>query len=274
MPDLDLIEKKLSYIFSSDPSKGAFARNLDGSEFSVNLNYPLSVPRLAKYCTIELHSASIWYVTPNVSTELKNDKFYFNDGNPRILTVQKGLYNLDQLVQSLILQSTNLVPAMATPFEDLFTIVGDDPTQKVVITFSAAAITAGATIDFTQPDNMGTLLGFNPQILNGVPPTVFGDNVAQFNNTNQYYIQSDLIHTGIPVNSNQTNVLGVVYIDVPPGELINYQPQQPLIINADELIGGSRTGFRFRLTNEDGVLQDTNEEFWSFIVTIRYYIKI
>lgn len=274
MPDLDLIEKKLSYIFSSDPSKGAFARNLDGSEFSVNLNYPLSVPRLAKYCTIELHSASIWYVTPNVSAELKNDKFYFNDGVARTLTVQKGLYNLDQLVQSLILQSTNLVPAMVTPFEDLFTIVGDDPTQKVVITFSAAAIAAGATIDFIQPDNMGALLGFNPQILNGVPPTVFGDNVAQFNNTNQYYIQSDLIHTGIPVNSNQTNVLGVVYIDVPPGELINYQPQQPLIINADELIGGSRTGFRFRLTNEDGVLQDTNEEFWSFIITIRYYIKI
>jgi hypothetical protein len=163
---------------------------------------------------------------------------------------------------------------MVTPFEDLFTIVGDDPTQKVVITFLPAAITAGATIDFTQPDNMGALFGFNPQILNGVPPTVFGDNVAQFNQTNQYYIQSDLVHSGIPVNSNQSNVLGVVYIDVPPGELINFQPQVPLIINADELIGGSRTGFRFRLTNEDGVLQDTNEEFWSFIVTIRYYIKI
>jgi hypothetical protein len=274
MPDLDLIEKKLSYIFSSDPSKGAFARNADGSEFSVNLNYPLAVPRLAKYCTIELHSASIWYVTPNVSQELQNNNFYFNDGVARTLTVQKGLYNLDQLVQSLILESTNLVPAMVIPFEDLFTIVGDDPTQKVVITFSAAAITAGATIDFTQPNNMGSLFGFDPQILNGVPPTVFGDNVAQFNQTNQYYIQSDLVHSGIPVNSQQSNVLGVVYIDVPPGELINFQPQQPLIINSDELIGGSRTGFRFRLTNEDGVLQDTNEEFWSFIVTIRYYIKI
>jgi hypothetical protein len=274
MPDLDLIEKKLSYIFSSDPTKGAQAVSPNGAEFSVNLNYPLAIPRLAKYCTIELHSASIWYVTPNVSAELKNNKFYFNDGFARTLTVQNGLYNLDQLVQSLILESTNLVPAMITPFEDLFTIVGDDPTQKVVITFLPAAITAGATIDFTQPDNMGALFGFNPQILNGVPPTVFGDNVAQFNQTNQFYIQSDLIHTGIPVNSNQSNVLGVVYIDVPPGELINYQPQQPLIINADELIGGSRTGFRFRLTNEDGVLQDTNEEFWSFIVTIRYYIKI
>jgi len=274
MPDLDLIEKKLSYIFSSDPTKGAFARNPNGSEFSVNLNYPLAVPRLAKYCTIELHSASIWYVTPNVSTELQNNTFYFSDGIPRTIVIPDGLYNLDQLVQSIAILTTNLVPALVTPFEDLFTIVGDDPTQKVVITFSPAAITAGANIDFTQPNNLGPLLGFNPQILTGVPPTVFGDNVAQFNQTNQYYIQSDLVHSGIPVNSNQSNVLGVVYIDVPPGELINFQPQVPLIINADELIGGSRTGFRFRLTNEDGVLQNTNEEYWSFIVTIRYYIKI
>jgi len=272
---MDLIEKKLSYIFSSDPTKGAYAISPDGSAFSVNLNYPLSVPRLAKYCTIELHSASIWYVTPNISVSLNNNTFYFTEnGNPRTLIVQDGLYNLDQLVQALILQSTNLLPALAIPFDQLFSIVGDDPTQKVVITFLQAGLTAGATIDFTQPNNMGTLLGFNPQILNGVPPTVFGDNVAQFNQTNQFYIQSDLVHSGIPVNSNQSNVLGVVYIDVPPGELINYQPQTPLIINSDELIGGTRTNFRFFLTNEDGVPQATNQEFWSFIITIRYFIKI
>lgn len=272
---MDLIEKKLSYIFSSDPSKGAFAVSADGSSFSVNLNYPLAIPRMAKYCTIELHSASIWYVTPNISVSLANNTFYFTEnGNARVLVVNDGLYNLDQLVQALILQSTNLVPPLAVPFEQLFQIVGDEPTQKVVITFLQPALTAGALIDFTLPNNMGTILGFNPQILNGVPPTVFGDNVAQFNQTNQYYIQSDLVHSGIPVNSNQSNVLGVVYIDVPPGELINFQPQVPLIINADELIGGSRTGFRFTLTNEDGIPQATNQEFWSFIVTIRYFIKI
>jgi hypothetical protein len=266
----DLIEKKLSYIFSSDPNRGAFAVSADGSSFSVNLNYPLAIPRMAKYCTIELHSASIWYVTPNISITLQNNLFYFNDGiQPRVIQIEDGLYNLEQLVQTLALNSTNLVPALALPFEQLFQIVGDNPTQKVVITF----LTAGTSIDFASPNNVASILGFDPQILTSPPTTVFGDNVAQFNQTNQYYIQSDLVHSGIPVNSNQSNVLGVVYIDVPPGELINFQPQTPLIINADELIGGSRTGFRFSLTNEDGVPQATNTEYWSFIITIRYFIK-
>jgi hypothetical protein len=59
------IERKMTYIFSSDPTKGATNIQLDGSVFSVTMQYPISLPRGTQYATMEVHSASVWYVTPN-----------------------------------------------------------------------------------------------------------------------------------------------------------------------------------------------------------------
>jgi hypothetical protein len=64
----------------------------------------------------------------------------------------------------------------------------------------------------------------------------------------------------------------IVYIDRPPGSQINFQPQQPQLIDASELIGGSRTNFTFRLTNERFEPLDTFGEFWSFVIVIRFWL--
>lgn len=267
----NIVQKKATYIFSSDPALGAFNVSADGSSFNVNLQYPISIPRLAKYCTAEIHSASIWYTTPNVSADLANNTFSFFDGaNIITLTVPNGLYNFDQLLQAIILASTNYV--LTFPFDQLFLFVPNESTQKVSISFLQPAV----YIIWPLLGGMANLFGFIAGTNTGPQPptTVLAPNVAQFNLINQYLINSDLVHTGVPINSNSSTVLGVVYIDVPPGELINFQPQNPLIVNADELIAGTRTGFRFTLTNQNGVLLNTNGEFWSFILVLRYFIEV
>ena len=73
------IERKLTYIFSSDPTKGARAIQEEGSVFSVNLQYPISLPHGTQYATMEVHSASIWYVTPNISQAKGNNKLSINE---------------------------------------------------------------------------------------------------------------------------------------------------------------------------------------------------
>ena len=267
----NIVQKKATYIFSSDPALGAFNVSADGSSFNVNMQYPISIPRSAKYCTAEIHSASIWYTTPNVSAALGNNTFtFFDSANTYTLTVPDGLYNFDQLVSTLNVISSNY--PLVNPFDQIFIFLPNDSTQKVSISIKQI----GAYISWTLLNSMAYLFGFIPGTQTGPTPpaTITAPNVAQFNLINQYLINSDLVHTGVPVNSNSSTVLGVVYIDVPPGELINFQPQNPLIVNADELIAGTRTGFRFTLTNQNGLLLNTNGEFWSFILVIRYFIEV
>jgi len=268
-----LIEKKISYIFSSDPVNGATAVSADGSTFSVALNYPIALPRMTKYATIEVHSASIWYVTPNISASLKNNIFEYFDGVTLYnFTIDDGLYNFSQLLESIALKAATQLPVPVKTFTSLFNFYPDDPTQRTAIQF----LDATAYINWV-PNGLGSVFGFNVGTTTGPSPinsVIFGDTQAEFNVVNQYYINTDLVHTGLPVNSNQSNVICVVYIDVPPGSQINFQPQVPQIVNADELIGGTRTNIRFFLTDQLGRLVNTVGEKWSFICTIRYWILI
>lgn len=271
---MNIVEKKLSYTFSSDPARGAYAITDNGASFSVNLNYPLELPKTTKYATIEVHSASIWYVSPNISAALGNNIFsYWDGGNLLTFTIADGLYNFPQLVAAIALTADSQPAPPSTPFLQQFRFFADDPTQRTAIQFLAPI---GPYINWVA-GGMWQIFGFTlgsttgPVIANTV---VFGNTQAEFNILNQYLIQSDLVHTGIPVNSNQTNVLTTVYIDVPPGTQLNFQPQQPQICNADELIGGTRTNFRFFLTDQNNRPIDTFGEFWSFIITIRYFIPV
>lgn len=266
-----LVEKKISYIFSSDPANGAQVVSNDGSTFNVTLNYPISLPHSTKYATLELHSASIWYVTPNISADLKNNIFSYSDGVTLYsFTIDDGLYNFTQLVEAITLKSATQLPAPVKTFTQLFNFFPDDPTQRTAIQF----VDATAYISWV-PNGLSTIFGFNVGTITGPQPVntvVFGDTQAEFNVVNQYYINTNLVNTGIPLNSKMSNVLSVVYIDVPPGSQINYQPFIPQIIDASELIGAKRTNFRFWLTDQKGRYVDTVGEVWSFVCTLRYWI--
>ena len=97
-----MIEKQISYIFSSNPANGAKNISADGSEFTVTLYDPIAIPAHAKYCTVEVQGANIWYTSPNISVDLDNNVFAFFDGTAnQSITIPKGLYDLSQLAKTI-----------------------------------------------------------------------------------------------------------------------------------------------------------------------------
>ena len=74
---MSLITVENTYFFSSDPSVGAKNLSDDGSKFEVRLDKPLAVPPSSIDVSVECRSANIWFTCPNISDELKNDRFYF-----------------------------------------------------------------------------------------------------------------------------------------------------------------------------------------------------
>jgi len=277
------IERKITYIFSSDPANGASNIQQNGSVFNVTMQYPISLPKGTQYATMEVHSASIWYVTPNISAARNNNYLEVNIGlNVYPLTISDGLYNFPQLVNALAIAFNSNYSVAAYRWADMFSFDADNATQRVAIT----VLKNDAQINWNVPNSVRDVFGFvaipvppalpinltPPAIPIVAPITYLGNAEAAFNTINQYYISGNLVHTGIPSNSISSNLMTVVYIDVPPGSQINYQPQLPLIIDASELIGGQKTSFTFRLTDQNFIPVDTFGEYWSFIVTIRFWI--
>ena len=74
---MSLITVEQTYFFSSDPTIGAQNVSSDGSKFQVTMDRPIVVPTASVNVSVECRSANIWFTTPNISDELKNDHFYF-----------------------------------------------------------------------------------------------------------------------------------------------------------------------------------------------------
>ena len=74
---MSLITVEQTYFFSSDPTIGAQNVSSDGSKFQVTMDRPIIVPSASVNVSVECRSANIWFTTPNISDELKNDHFYF-----------------------------------------------------------------------------------------------------------------------------------------------------------------------------------------------------
>lgn len=264
-----MLEKKLTYIFSSNPENGATNVSADGSRFTVNLYEPIAIPAHAEYCTMEVLSAQIWNTIPNISATANNNIFKYNDGlADRTLVIPDGLYDLKLLSQSIAILTDNIPGAV--PSEDTFVFTGDNSTQKVLITFKSA----GLVIDWNT-STVRTILGYtvNATTTAGIDETIASDaDVARFNTINSFLIHTDIIHTGIPVNNISTAVIADVPITVKPGSLIVYQPQNIPSADSTELIGAQLSTIDFYLTNETNIPVNTNSEFYSFVLVIKYWI--
>jgi hypothetical protein len=258
----------MSYIFSSDPANGDQSVSDDGSEFSVVLYNPIGVPDNTKYCTIEVQGANIWNSSPNISASRDNNTFAFFDGTAnQVVTIPKGLYDLSQLASAIAVQIDN-IPANL-PSEQLFSFSGDQSTQEVLITF----LSENLSIDWGLT-TLRDVLGFRTTSPTTKPAgqALRADDIAKFNAISSYLIHTDLVQSGIPVNAIDNAVIAKVFIDKAPGSLINYQPNNIPVANAQELIGSKRSSARFFLTDQRDNPVDTNGEFWSFTMVIRYYI--
>ena len=248
-----------AYFFSSRPESGAQNVSADGSAFSVQFDTPLRVPPEASYCELGLAAASIWNTSPNISPAFSNNTLAGTIlGTPFTLTFAEGLYSLDAVNAEIVRQIPNGISFK--PVESQ---------QKTELDLNADVL-----IDFSAPSSIVSLLGFPPSAGVVGSPTLItktlSPSTAQLNRNNTLLIRSDIVSGGLPVNSNARGIVGEVPINVVPGSLIQYQPQNILWFDASELIGNSRQNIRFELVNEAEQRVPTSGDAYSFVLMLRW----
>lgn len=265
------IEHTYAFIASSDPDNGATRVTKNGSAFTVVLDQPIMIPKTAASCTVELVSATVWWVMPNVSPEIANDQFNFIvSATPYNFTIPKGLYSRSALDSLIGRELVNL------GFDsDDITLSEDTATQKTIFIFK----NAGWQVDFTQPDSPLVLTGFDARLIPAAPSTAgqsdSSDNTASFNTINSFLIHTPgLVTGGIPINNQGRNIIASVPIDVNPGSQIVFQPRNPVKVDANELIGKTLNAYNVELTSESNEEVDTNGEFFDFVGQIRYWLPV
>lgn len=268
---MTLVEYQQSYIFSSDEALGAVNKTSDGSTFTVNFNSPLSIPRKAVACTVELIGSTIWYNTPNISALIGNNVFrYIVSATPESFVIPDGLYSISALNDLIQREVVNAGYAA-----DTIILTGDSATQRSVFIFGAV----GVQVDLTLADTPFELLGFTQRLVPLVPSTSIGqsevgDSIAVFNATESYLVHSTLAVNGIPINNGGANVLSDVPIDVSVGSQINFSPRNARRTAIDELVGNTLGSVRFWLTDQADRLVDTRNEVWTATVLLRYHLPV
>lgn len=267
------MQKEVSFIVSSDPINGAQNISADGSQFDVYFPTPLIIPQKAENLQVTVESGDIWWAVPNI-IENVNDTIYisYDDGGGAVdynVTVAQGLYDLTGL-NSAIQRELENIGAPISPFP-LISLSADNSTQKVFIT----RFYTQSVIDFTQADTFRDILGFDSQIIASnptAPLNTLADNVANFNTVNFFLVHSDIVSKGLRLNGNFNQIIAKILINVAPGSQITYTPNNPTKIEASNLKGTSRNNFRFWLTDDQNRAINTNGEYWSMTLTVKYTV--
>jgi hypothetical protein len=258
-----------TYLFNSNPLNGA---NVDsssgGSSFSLDISrYPIKMPKECRNVTISAVSASIPYVTPNIIIDI-NNFFYFNYlGNNYVVQIPTGLYSLSSLQTQLSSSFVNLILP-----SDIFTFIGNGSTQKTSIQFNYA----NTFIDFTQNKTFRQLMGYDSIITPPAPSTIgqitTANNIANFDTLQSYLITCDLTSgNGIPLNGiSSRGIIASIPISGQPGSRLTYSPSVLIIVNANELIGQTRTSARFQILNQDGGQISMLDQEWSITLQFSY----
>ena len=276
MATVKLISHDISMLVSSDPSAGATNISPDGSTFNIVLDEALSIPYNAINVTVEVEQSTVWWVIPNIITGI-NDKLFITCPNTAdvltnyTVTITQGLYDLNSLNTS-IQRELETQGAKIDP-EPVVSFSPDSATQRVSMRFAYVS----TSVDFSQPQTFRIILGFDPIIYQNLlvaPFSILAPNIAAFNQVNYFLIHSDLCNRGIRFNGTYNQTLSQVLIDVPPGSQIVYAPFNPAVVNCQELAGIKRTRLKFWLTDDKDRLVNTNTEFWSARLTIKYLIPI
>lgn len=261
----------LEFLVSSDPVTGATNISDDGSYFEVLLEQPFIIPNDAIMSYIKVNSATIWYNTYNIIPGV-NDliKVTYDDTiNPPVnvtMTVDGGLYSVDALNDSV----QRLLGENGFP-RDLFSIIGDQSTQKTIIQFNYS----GAQVDFTIALTFRDVLGFNSR-LSPLAPSVdeddydTGDVVANFNTLEYYLLHSSLVSNGLRINNKYSQTIAQIQLTTAPNTQIAYAPLNPTKIINRSMIGRETQKMTFTLTNDKGERVNTRGESYSIRFTISY----
>ena len=287
---MTLVQKDLTYFFSSSEALGAQNKDKSGSRFQVKLDRSIEIPNNAVDVSIEVTSANIWFTTPNIDPVYQNNVLYVDYTDPNgasatfPLTIPKGLYSVTSLNQTIEhLMCAIQIPGTANYFDcNSVVLSADTATQKVKVQLGAY-LSILVSPDPTRPNNIAPTLGwYDPTGANVAdigPPAYNGQiftapSVARLNKINSYLLHGDIVKNGIQVNNTQANILTEIQLNVSAGKLLTYRPYLPYKLDGSHLKYGSRDLLTFWLTNELNEYIDMNEEDYSFSVTITYKIDV
>ena len=239
-----------------------------GSTFEATLDTPISFPKNSNP-TVELRTAEIWNVFPNITTGV-NDLFRVEDdgtdsgtAKSATIVIPQGTYEtatLNNKIQ-LFMEEEGFAA-------NIISLSPDNSTGKVLLTFN----NTGVTVNFTIAQTFRVLLGFDSQNITSIvkPQYNFGDSVAKFNTINSLFIKTDIVDNGIPLNGKYSHILSKVPITARVGSQINYEPRNPAIDNCRKLINNHRLTYTFRLTDQTGALVNTNGEQWGISLLFKW----
>ena len=179
------------------------------------------------------------------------------------VSVPEGLYSLNALGAYLNNAFTNNGHSAS-----LFVLSGDDATQKSIVTIS----TIGDSVNFAVANSIGLLLGFGNVVITAAVAgeNEYSENAASFNRVDGYYVRSNIVSGGLPVNSTTTGIIASIPITVGPGQVINYEPTNPVWVDASDLIGRGRQNRSFGLIDQLSRPTPTAGEVYSLVLMLRW----
>ena len=266
-----IVDKQLCYTFSSNTSTGAQNIQNNGASFSVALNSPIYIPKGTVDCTIEVLQAAVWNISPNIAADFGNNQigFSYNEAVYDFI-IPDGLYSLTDLNTTI----SRLLANTGLP-SNLFSLSGDQSTQKTVLTYTLA----GVRVDFTHPNSIRTVLGFDARLSpaegnSTAGQSDFSDNTAIFNRINSFFVRSSMVNNGLPLNNVGSGIIAAVPITAKPGDQINYAPTIPIAVDANNLPGETLQFISFDLLDQDLRYVNTVGEDWSVTLSIKYKILL
>lgn len=269
-----IIAKEESYYFTtenaSDPNVTV---SPDGSSMTINLDTPIEIPSSSVHSTLEVQTANIWNVSPNISAAFRNNRvdYKVNKIAQPSIVIPDGQYSLSSINQALAAVFQNRGQS-----SNLISFAGNDATQRAIVIFDK-----DVQIDFGAVNSIGTILGF-PAVLGLTPRdpapsdgySVEGSTEASLNRVNSYLITSTICPTGIPINNSGLNVIAQIPITSRAGSQIIYAPYNPTKVNINILRGHRKNNVTFNLVDQAGRPTPTLGETWGLLLTIRSQILL
>ena len=250
-----------STLYLNSKNKGGRSEN-----FSVYYNPPMELDYTKQY-EIGLANCYLWYSWYNISEAIGNNIFrYYNKTAWASITIPNGSYNISDLndvVKSLI----DINEGTADEEDEKLkasrniTIKANYNTLKAEI-----RLRGGYRVDFAgDSGKIRLLLGFDEGKISkkGINS---GQNPVNITDVNTVYIHCSLVNSAYE-NSNTSGVIYAFSPNVPPGYQIQIQPYSINWMPIGNI--NSISKIQMRVTNQDGVQVDLNNEVVTYSLRIR-----
>lgn len=243
----------------------SFAIELSGRSSELRANYFPPIILNGNY-ELALVSLQAWNSVANISSE--NNKFYYIDdeNKEKVLEIPEGAYEVSQIQEYLqrALKPEHVKKPLVQPdqkfeLEDQpIILVGNQATFKT-------EIVCRYRIDFSKPQNIGSLLGFKNDRICEAFVRCHGDEIIQILSVESVNIECSIISNSY-YNDSRSQILHKLSILEPPGYKISDTPQNLLYlpVTVSEI-----SEICLRLTDERGKLVDFRNEF----ICIRLHLR-